>query len=104
MWRESRFGILKFFRGQHKAECKSKWNWDKVLARIKECGLAKRFVRTIEEPNKEALIEARDQVLRSDQGEFSMGDLGVAIKQEETFTVIVKREPITEAMEKAEAA
>jgi hypothetical protein len=53
---ETKFGTLQFFKGQHSARPKSKWNWIKVMARIHVCGLAKAFIRTIEEPNKEALI------------------------------------------------
>jgi phage host-nuclease inhibitor protein Gam len=94
---ETRFGTLKFFKGQPKAECKSKMNWDKVIAAIKACKLADRFLRTKEEPDKEALIAARDKVLRSSAGEFTVADLGVKIVQEETFTIEVKREPVAEA-------
>jgi phage host-nuclease inhibitor protein Gam len=93
---ETKFAVVKFFKGQFKCECKSKWNWDKVLARIKECSLTKRFIRTKEEPNKEALIAAREEVIQSTEGQFTVGDLGVRVFQEESFTIEVKAEPTLE--------
>jgi phage host-nuclease inhibitor protein Gam len=93
---ETKFGVMKFFRGQHKAEAKLKGGWKAVLEKIKDCGLAKQLIRTVEEPNKEALIAAREKVLRSSDGEFTVGDVGVKITQEETFTIEVAREPVAE--------
>jgi phage host-nuclease inhibitor protein Gam len=93
---ETKFGVMKFFRGQHKAEAKLKGGWKAVLEKIKQCGLAKQLIRTVEEPNKEALIAAREKVLRSGEGEFTVGDVGVKIVQEETFTIEVAREPVAE--------
>ena len=86
---DTKFGVVKFFRGQYKAEVKTRGGWEAVMRLIRTFKLTSRFIRTIEEPNREALIAARDE---KDGEQPLMTKLGVKITQEETFTIDIKRE------------
>jgi phage host-nuclease inhibitor protein Gam len=90
---DTKFATLKWFKGQPAIRLKSKWDEADVLQRIKDCELTERFIRKIEELNRAALLEARDEVIRSTEGEFTLGDLGLRVHQQETFTIVVKVEP-----------
>lgn len=73
--------------GNWKTETLKKWKWAEVLEALKEAGKkAERFIRTKEEPDKQAMIAEREEaadLLRS---------CGVAVVQEETFFLAPDRE------------
>ncbi len=70
-----------------------KWNWEKVLAAIKEVPkYAKAYVRTEESENRQALIDDRELL-----GKEALASIGVEVVQEETFFVELERQARTAA-------
>ncbi len=59
-----------------------------LLTRLKESGLVK-YIRTVEEPNKELLLADRDTEIRS-----LFPELGIKIAADETFYVDLKKEEV----------
>jgi phage host-nuclease inhibitor protein Gam len=100
--RDLRHIALSYRVGQYKVEKSKKLTWDGVLDAIKKSAFAEFFVRTKEEPNKDAIIDwAKNYNERTGDGDAvdgvdaelsaravspgSLAAMGVAVVQEETF-------------------
>jgi len=64
--------------------------WEHVLDMLKGSGLADRYVRTVEEPNKDALLADREQI-----GAERLATLGLRVEQTERFFADARKEPAT---------
>lgn len=76
-----------FRLGNFSARTMPRWTWAKVLAAIKERsrGWRERYIRISEEPNKEAMIQDRQQAEK-------LAEIGVRIVQERRFYLEPARE------------
>lgn len=84
-------GVVEWRTSPHTVKPLSKWNFDKVLEAIRSVPrLAKRYIRVIEEINKEALIEDREKLTAED-----LQMMGIKIVQEEKFSVKPREETLT---------
>lgn len=72
--------------------------WDKVLEKLNAMGLVA-YVRAKYEADKEKLLADREEAV----GQL-FGQIGVLVKQEETFFVEPKREPVPESASTAQEA
>lgn len=64
--------------------------WEHVLDMLKCSGLADRYVRKVEEPNKDALLADREKI-----GADRLQTLGLRVDQTERFYVDARKEPAT---------
>lgn len=80
-------GLIGWRTGNPQLKTLSGWTWDRVLEHLKEYTAYDEFVRSKEEVNKQAILDARDTfvggVLRS---------IGVKVIQEESFFIAPKLE------------
>lgn len=84
---ETVHGLIGFRTGTPKLKTAKGYTWASVLNLLK--ALKPGYVRTKEEPNKEALLTDRDKL----KGE--MDTLGIEVVQEETFFIELKKEEVT---------
>lgn len=82
-------GTLGFRTGTPKLKTIAGWTWDRVLEGLRALKRTA-FIRTKEEVNKDAIIEARDRLL-----DGGLRVMGIRVVQEETFFI----EPKIEATE-----
>lgn len=81
-------GTVGFRKGTPKLKMLPKWNWDKVLDKVKE--LLPEYVRKKEEVDKDALIDAR----KDEKVAPFMNQVGVYVVQDEIFFVQLKSEEV----------
>ena len=72
--------------------------WERVLEKLNDMGLVA-YIRTKLEPDKEKMLADRDDAI----GEL-FGQIGVQVKQDETFFVEPKREPAPDPAATAQEA
>lgn len=90
---DSLYGTLGFRNGTPALRTVSKGiTWENVLAKLKELKLTE-YIRTVEEPNKEKLLADRNK----EEVVKHFPDLGVVVKQEESFYIDLKKEEVATA-------
>jgi len=81
-------GTIGFRTGTPKLALLSRlWNWDKVHKALISLGLAKDYVRTKEEVDKEAILAAAAQNPDKEGARIACAAFGTKVIQEETFFV-----------------
>lgn len=83
-------GTLGYRTGNPKAKPLKGWTWDRVKEKV--ALIARNYLRTSEEVNKEGLIADRELL-----GPDKLRELGVQIVQDETFFIEPKLEKVKEA-------
>lgn len=85
---EMTHGTVGFRTGMPTVKTLAGWTWAKVLVAVKSLRLVS-YIRTYEEIDKDAIIADRKTILQE-----TLRQMGLRIKQEESFFVDSKREPM----------
>jgi phage host-nuclease inhibitor protein Gam len=85
---ETALAAYGFRKGQPRLKTLARWTWEKVEKTIKELGWQDTFIRTKEEPNKEAILEHG----KKEDGLTDLRRIGLTINQTDSFFVEPKIE------------